>query len=89
MQLHILLASFTKIDHVANVSDLTQRANILRGHILDNRVIQNSDCKDLRTMMLVWNTGSSYGLTLFRSDFVDYVDLNILVKDVTKVNRVI
>ena len=62
---------------------------MLRGHILENRVLQNSNGKDLRTMTLVWNTGSSYRLTLFRSDFVDYVDLNILVKDVTKVNRVI
>ena len=62
---------------------------MLRGHILENRVLQNSNGKDLRTMMLVWNTGSSYGLTPFRSDFVDDVDWNILVKDVTKVNRVI
>ena len=40
LQLHILLSSFTKHDYVANVSDLTQRANLLRGQILDNWVLQ-------------------------------------------------
>ena len=40
-------------------------------------------------MMLVWDTGASYGLTSFRSDFIDYVECNITVKDVNKVNRVI
>ena len=40
-------------------------------------------------MMLVWEIGASYGLTLFRSDFIDYMECNITVKDMTKVNRVI
>jgi hypothetical protein len=39
--------------------------------------------------MLVWDTGASYGLTPFCSDFIDYVSCDIPVKDVTKVNRVI
>ena len=39
--------------------------------------------------MLVWDTGSSYGLTPFRSNLINYVEWNILVKDVTKINRVI
>ena len=87
MQLHRLLSSFTKLDHVENVADLTQRANLLRGQILENWVLQNRDRKDPRTMMLVWDTGSSYVLTPFRSDFIDYVEFNITVKYVTKVNR--
>ena len=40
-------------------------------------------------MILVWDTGASYGLTPFMSDFIDYVEFYIPVKDVTKVNRVI
>ena len=40
-------------------------------------------------MVSVWDTGDSYGLTLFRSDFIDYVECNIPVKDATKVNRII
>ena len=39
--------------------------------------------------MLVWNTVDSYGLTLFRSDFIDYVKCDIPFKDITKGNRVI
>ena len=87
MQLQILLSSFTKIEHIASVSDLTHRANMLRGQILENRVLQNSDCKYPRMMMLVWGTGSSYGLTPFRSDFVDYLKCDIMVKYVNKLNR--
>ena len=40
-------------------------------------------------MMLVWDTGVSYGLTLFRSDLIDYVECDIPVRNVTKVNKVI
>ena len=89
LQLEILMSSFTKLDHVANVSDLTQRVIFLHKHILENRVLQNSDRKYPRKMMLVWDTGSSYGLTPFRSDFIDCVKCDILVKYVTKVNRFI
>ena len=38
--------------------------------------------------ILVWYTGDPYGLTLFRSDFIDHEECSITVKDVTKVNRV-
>ena len=57
--------------------------------ILENRVLQNRDSKDPIMMMLVWDTGSLYGLTPFRSDFIDDVKCDIPVKDTTKVNRVI
>ena len=39
--------------------------------------------------MLVWDAGASYGFTKFRSYFIDYVKCDFLVKDVTKMNRVI
>ena len=42
-----------------------------------------------KSIMLIWDTGASFGLTLFRSDFIHYVKADIPVKDVTKVNRVI
>ena len=85
-QINFLIAN---IDHVTNVSVLMQTANLLRGNILETWVIQNSDGKDPRTMMLVWDTGDSYGLTPSSSGFIDYVECDILVKDVAKVNRVI
>ena len=33
---------------------------------------------------LVWDTGSSYGLTPFRGDFIDYEQCNIPVQDISK-----
>ena len=62
---------------------------MLRGQILWNQIIQNSDSKDPRTMIVVWDTGASYGLTSFRSDFIYDVRFDITFKYVTKVNRVI
>ena len=39
--------------------------------------------------MLVWDMRYFYGLTLFRSDFIDYMKCDIPVKEVNKVNKVI
>ena len=44
---------------------------------------------DPRTLILIWDTGGSAGLTPFRSDFIDYVECEIDVRDVTKVNKVV
>ena len=44
---------------------------------------------DPRTLILIWDTGGSAGLTPFRSDFIDYVECEINVRDVTKVNKVV
>eukprot|EP01082_Thalassiosira_pseudonana_P013456 g11528.t1 g11528 contig6:4959-5528(-) len=38
---------------------------------------------------LVWDTGASNGLTPFKSDFLDYMEVDIPVKDISKVNRVV
>ena len=40
-------------------------------------------------MILAWDTGASFGLTPFKADFVDYMECEITVKDVTKVNKII
>ena len=72
-----------------NVDYSTQRVNVLCGQILKNQVPQNSNIKDTRTIMLVWDTGALYSLTPFRGDFIYYVKCDLLVKDVTKVNRVV
>ena len=39
--------------------------------------------------MTIWDNGTSFVLTPFKSDFVYYVKFNTPVKDVTKVNTVI
>ena len=47
---------------------------MVRGQILENWVIQNRNLNDPITMILVWYTGASYELILFRSDFIDSVE---------------
>ncbi len=44
---------------------------------------------DPKTLILIWDTGASAGLTPFWSDFIDYVDCEIDVRDITKVNKVV
>jgi hypothetical protein len=39
-------------------------------------------------MVLIWDTGASAGLTPFRSDFIDYVEVDFEIRDVTKANKV-
>jgi len=40
-----------------------------------------------KTMVLIWDTGASAGLTPFRSDFIDYVEVSFEVWDVAKANK--
>jgi hypothetical protein len=47
------------------------------------------DRLDPKTLILIWDTGASAGLTPFRSDFIDYVKCVIDVRDITKVNKVV
>ncbi len=42
-----------------------------------------------KTMVLIWDTGASAGLTSFHSDFIDYVEVDFEVRDVTKANKVV
>jgi hypothetical protein len=44
---------------------------------------------DPLSFILIWETGAFFGLTPFCSDFIDYVECDIPVWDVTKVNKVI
>ena len=62
---------------------------LLRGSILENHLHHSEERKDLRKLILIWDTGASYGLTPFRSDFIDHVRSDIPIKDMTKINRVI
>ncbi len=44
---------------------------------------------DPKSRMLIWDTGTSLGLTLFWSDFIDYMVCTIPVQDVIKVINII
>lgn len=45
--------------------------------------------KSAKTCPLVWDTGASFGLTPFRSDFIDYTECNITVNDIARSNTVV
>ena len=44
---------------------------------------------DSKSDLLIWVTGASFGMNLFCSEFTDYVEADIIIKGVIKVNRVV
>ena len=93
-QLPRLLRSLNGMQHLqewknqATAQSVVNRLNVFRcslgsdaGHCNHNSSFESTP--------LVWDTGASLGLTPFRADFLDYVEVNIPVKDVTKTNYVI
>ncbi len=87
LQLPRLLSQFRSIDHEKNISSCIAQVAALRGTFENHSV--GGVTKDPRTLILIWDTGALFGLTPFCSDFIDYVECDIPVRDVTKVNKVI
>jgi hypothetical protein len=87
LQLPRLLSQFRSIDHKKNISSCIAQVAALWGTFENHSV--GGTIKDSCTLILIWDTGALFGLTPFRSDFIDYVECDILVQDVTKVNKVI
>ena len=81
-----LVNSFGDRDsHVKNIKSCLSRAAALRG-MFD---VHHAGCtKDPKTMVLIWDKGSSAGLIPFRSDFIDYVEVDFEIRDITKANKV-
>jgi len=81
------------VDHVKNAQSCVNRVNTLcgtYGGTYENRSSFSTGLRDSKSLILIWDTGESYGLTPFRSDFIDYVKCcEIPVRDVTKVNTVV
>ena len=69
--------------HVNHIKTCMACANILCGHI-GYRTSQ-----DTHTTMLIWDTVTSFGLTPFKSNFIDYDKCNIPVNNITKVITVV
>ncbi len=63
------------------------RVALLRGTFETHQ--SASDRLDPKTLILIWDTGASAGLTPFWSDFIDYVKCEIDVRNITKVNKVV
>ena len=83
------MAKFTKMDHAQNVETLCQWLDILSDRSLDNKTYNDHENKTPKDLVLIWDTGESFGLTPFRNDLIDYAEADIPVKDVTNINRVI
>ena len=77
------------MDHAQNVQQLCQRLSVLSDSSFENRTLNSSTRIDPKSLILIWDTGASFGLTRFRSEFIDYVESDIAVKDITKINHVI
>jgi hypothetical protein len=87
LQLQRLLSKFKSIDHEKNISSYIAPVVALWG-TFENCPVGGGKLNPL-SLILIWDTGASYGLTPFCIDFIDYVECNIPVWDVTKVNKVI
>jgi hypothetical protein len=92
LQLYRLLSTFSTVDHVKNAQSCVNRVNALcgtYGGTYEKRSCFSPGLLDPKSLILIWDTGTSYGLIPFRSDFIDYVKCEIPVRDVTKVNTVV
>ncbi len=87
LQLPRLLSTFTSIDHEKNISSCIGQVAAIWG-VFENCPVSSGKF-NLRYLILIWDTSASYGLTLFFSDFINYVKCDIPVWDITKVNKVI
>ena len=83
------MSKFKNIDHAHNVQQLCQHLAVLIDRLFENRKFNECTRIDPKSLILVWDTGASLGLTPFISDFIDYAEADISVKDVTKINHVI
>ncbi len=82
-----LLHSFNHDSHSEQSQQAIKRFHAIRATLETGCDPNAPDSFD--KMMLAWDTGASFGLTPFRRDFIDYVEVELPVKDVTKVNKVI
>jgi len=80
------------VDHVKNAQSCVNRVYTHRGTYggtYENHSSFSTGLQDPKSLILIWDTGEFYGLTPFRSDFIDYVKCEIPGRDVTKVNTVV
>ena len=88
LRLPQLLKTFCNHDyHVSQIKLALDRVALLRCTFEMHQ--SAPDHLDPKTLILIWDTGASAGLTLFRSDFIDHVECEIDVWDITKVNKVV
>ncbi len=94
LKLTHLLSRFHSVNHSKNAQECLDWFHATRGTFGGTYGNENSGPHidvplDPRHLMLIWDTGTSFGLTPFWSDFIDYVACTIPVRYITKVNNVI
>ena len=86
------MSTFSTVDHVKNAQSCVNRVNAHRGTYggtYENQSSFSTGLQDPKSLILIWDTDASYGLTPFQGDFIDYVKCELPVRDVTKVNTVV
>ena len=86
-------------DHTENAQRAVDRMNACRQALRDPRsslfVLEAQSGPGITSSVtfencpVVWDTGASYGLTPFASDFIDYKEVNIQVQDIPHTNIVV
>jgi hypothetical protein len=94
LKLSGLLSRFHSVNHSKNAQECLDCVYATRGTFGGTYGNENSGphinaLLDPRHLMLIWDMGTSFGLTPFRSDFIDYMACTIPVWNVTEVNNVI
>ncbi len=89
-----LLSRFHSVNHSKNAQECLDHIHATRGTFGGTYGNENSGPHidvplDPRQLILIWDMGTSFGFTPFRSDFIDYVACTIPVRDITKVNNMI
>jgi hypothetical protein len=88
-----LLRQFEHESLAKSAMDTVHRLNLfgvnLGLHDCQGEHGQQRQRKTAKNCPLMWDTGASFGLTPFRSDFIDYTECNIPVNDIARTNMVI
>ena len=90
-----LFNNFKEIDHESRAKEVVGRYIGHRSSLFLTRVLeaqhnsQGITSDEFKFCPCVWDTGASYGLTPFRSDFIDYEEVHIEVQDIAHTNVVI
>jgi hypothetical protein len=76
--------------HAVNQTDaFLLQQTISFGLSKKDKSIKQESKKDFKHTPLIWDTGATHRLTAFLKDFIHYHPCDILVKDISKANRVI
>ena len=71
----------------------TARAVVDRLHLFQARILESGqplhNHLSFEDMLMVWDTGASYGLTPFREDIINYKPCSIPAKDISEMNYVV